>query len=262
MLTMKIEFFKVKVSRLVRGTYRNLKKKFDKGHVNAADDLFGGEDVRPIREVDREKKFKSTAIVAIAGTAMGVSQVAAISSKYRIKTSPKSTLTIGLLIGVLVAGVWYNYVDAASEDVTEEDIDMMFEMSRSTGFGGMDQDEFQKENGKALDILHVMVTGKYEEDDPKVSIEYEDEGDEGDNKKVSEDNVFGKKPDLNSSSSDRSASSPRMGIGNTRIDPSRSIKVSSSPISKARRSFLPDLDKEEAESKEVEPQEGWLDLHG
>lgn len=259
MLKMKIEFFKVKVSRLVRGTYRNLKKKFDKGHVNAADDLFGGEDVRPVREVNREKKFKSTAIVAIAGTAMGVSQVAAISSKYRIKTSPKSTIAIGLLIGVLTSTIWYNYIDAASEDVTDEDIEMMFEMTRNTGFGGMDQDEFQKENGKALDILHVMVTGKYEEDDSRPTIEYEDsEDDEDENGKVnnlSKDNVFGKKPNL--SDGYKSSTSG----GGTRIKPERNIGISS-PLGSGRKSFLPDLDREEAEEKSEQPHEGWLDLHG
>lgn len=257
MLKAKIEFFKVKVSRLVRGAYRDLKKKFDKGHVNAADDLFGGEDVRPVRETDREKKFKSTSIVAIAGTAMGVSQVAAISSKYRIKTSPKSTIAIGLLIGVLTSAVWYNYIDAASEDVTEEDIEMMFEMSRNTGFGGMNQDEFQKENGKALDILHVMVTGKYEDDDPKMSIEYEDEDeDEEDGKStVSADNVFGKKPNL---SDGQGASTSG---GGNRFKPERSVGISK-PLGSGRKSFLPDLDREEAEERGNEPKEGWLDLHG
>ncbi|CAL9959862.1 hypothetical protein VPHD148_0047 [Vibrio phage D148] len=249
MLKMKIEFFKVKVSRLVRGTYRDLKKKFSKNHVNAADDLFGGEDVRPVREVDREKKMKSTAIVFIAGTAMGVSQVAAISSKYRVKTSPKSTIITGLFIGVLTSTVWYNYIDAASEDVSEEDIEMMFEMSRNTGFGGMDQDEFQRENGKALDILHVMVTGKYEEDDPKVSIEYEDEGDD-DNKTISENNVFGKKPNLSTPST-----------GDSRIKPELSVGISR-PLGRGRKSFLPDLDREEAEETVEEPKEGWLDLNG
>jgi len=241
----KIEFFKVKASRTVRGAYRNLKKKASKGHTNAVDDLFGGEDVEMVRETNREKKFKSTAIVFAAGTAMGISHVAAISSKYDIKVSPKGTMLTGLSIGLSTAGIWYNYIDAAEHDVNEEDIEMMFEMMSSTGFGDLDKDEFKKEHGKALDILHVMVTGKEEVEDDKVVFEYEDDDEDDDG--ISSDNAFATKPKITDNSSSSS------GLRERSIGISKPLRMS------GRKSFLPDLDREEAEEK-AQPREGWLDL--
>lgn len=264
--TAKFQFFKVKVSRFVRGTFRKVKNKFSDDRAGAASEMFN-EEVRPSREVDREKKTKSTIMVLVAGTAIGISQAATISAKYRIKTSPKATLGMGVVIGVATAGIWYKWMDAAEDDIHEEDIDMVFDMMQHTSTRVFDVDldrgNDKGEYFKHVDILHTIVTGKDnfdEKDDLKVEIPYEeDEDDKGDKKKSSEnkireeDRVFGKKASFEDE--DRGASTSG---GGNRFKPERSIGISK-PL--ARKSFLPDLDREEADRKEQDqPKEGWLDF--
>ena len=147
--------FSIKVSRLVRGTYRDAKRKLCKGNAGTPSSLLGY-DILPPEKANREKKYKSTLAVAVAGAAIGVSHIAAVSGKYRKTISGRNTLVIGLATGVITAGVWYNYIDAAYDGVTEDDIGMMFEMANSTGYGSLDDDG---DSAKAVDILHTIVTG-------------------------------------------------------------------------------------------------------
>lgn len=246
----KIEFFKVRVSRAIRGTFKSLKDKFKKDHVDAVDDLFGDEEHRPLREVDREKKTKSTIVVLVTGIAMGVSHTVALSSKYGIKPTKKTTIITGLLSGAVMAYVWYNHVDAAEDDIHEEDIEMMFEMMSSSGFGDIDKEDFERENGKALDILHVIITGREYEEDDSISIDYEEEDDED----RTRDNAFLNKADVREDNRIKDSGSP--------FGRSKSIGISR-PLT-SRTSLVPDEDDDEDDEDfgdiRDKPREGWLDI--
>lgn len=239
----KCTLLKIETSRFIRSTFRGLKSMVCRDKTGTPNSLAYG-NISSNSGADREKKYKSTLAVAVAGTAIGVSHLAAISGKYRKKISGKSTLCVGLGIGAVTAGVWYNYVDAAYDGVTEDDISMMFEMANSTGYGSLDD---EGDSAKAMDILHAIVTGKVE--DSKETSESlfkyeEDEEDEDDDD--DDDNVFGKKVSFSDTSSKASTTNRfgSMGIGKSL--PNRGL----------RKSFIPDLDK--ADKEEVA--DGWLDI--
>lgn len=238
---------KIKASRAIRGVGRDVKKRLGRGNAGTPSSLFGGTILPPEKD-NREKKYKSTLAVAVAGTAIGVSHIAAVSGKYRSVVSGKSTLCIGVLSGLVTAGVWYNYVDAAYDGITEDDISMMFEMANSTGYGNLDNDD---DSAKAVDILHAIVTGKVDEGKGKSEsmFKYEDEDDDDDDDDDDE-NVFSKKVSFSTPDSNTSTFGNR-GIGKSLF------KSSSSTI---RKSYLPELDKQEAEGDDTDAAEDWMDF--
>lgn len=244
----------IKVSRFVRGSLRDIKKKFRKGNEGTPSSVIG-ETILPPARANREKKYKSTLAVAVAGTAMGVSHVAAVSGKYRKTISGPYTLGVGLGVGALTAGIWYNYIDAAYDGVTEEDISMMFEMANSTGYGSMDDDD---DSAKAVDILHTIVTGKVSDVSSKSESMFKYEEDDDDDDIDVDDNVFGKtvsfsdneKPSFSSTKSSSTSGFGSGGIGKSLFKGKET----------SRKSFLPDLDRQEAESEKTEVEDGWMDF--
>lgn len=244
---------KIKASRAIRGGILSVKRKFSKGNAGTAESLLG-DSILPPDKSDREKKYKSTLAVAIAGTAIGVSHVAAVSGKYHKIVSGKSTLCIGLAVGFVTSAIWYKYIDAAYDGVTEEDISMMFEMANSTGYGNIDDDD---DSAKAVDILHTLVTGKVTDrgDNNGSMFKYEEDEDDDDLDKSDNHNVFSQKVSFaDTETTSTSISSTRTGFGSGGIGKSLSSSVT-------RKSFLPDLDRQEAEEetrKDVEA--GWMDF--
>lgn len=187
----KSSLFKMKVSRFMRGTTNQIKRKFSSSDAGSPDNIFG-EDIRPIEEIDREKKAKSTAVVLVAGTAIGLSQVSSIASKHGLKLTSKQTMAAGIVIGATIAGVWYNCVDAAGDDISSDDIDMMLDIVQSTSVG---KTLHESDNGtKAFDILHAIITGGDVEEETKVtrkmSFDREDDDDEEDEKSDNKDDPF------------------------------------------------------------------------
>lgn len=242
---------KIKASRLFRGAVHDVKRKVSKGNAGTPESLVNGT-ILPPEKANREKKYKSTLAVAVAGTAIGVSHVAAVSGKYRTSMSGKATLSVGLTVGMLTAGVWYKYIDAAYDGVTEEDISMMFEMANSTGYGSLDDDD---DNSKAVDILHTLVTGKVSEGGGKSESMFKyDDDDEEDDDDDDDDNVFTKKVSF-SDPNTKSSTSKKSGFGSGGIG-----KTLSKGKEFSRKSFLPDLDREEAEEGPKEVQDGWMDF--
>lgn len=236
----------IKMSRFLRGSLKDIKKKFSKGNEGTPSS-FVGETILPPAKANREKKYKSTLAVAVAGTAMGVSHVAAVSGKYRKTVSGPKTLGIGIGIGVLTAGIWYNYIDAAYDGVTEEDISMMFEMANSTGYGSLDDDG---DSAKAVDILHAIVTGKVSEDSKSESLfSYEDEDEDDDESDEEGSSVFGKTVSFSDSEPKKVSGFGQGGIG----------KSLSKGNGLGRKSFLPVLDRQESEGR-TEVGEGWMDF--
>ena len=228
---------KIKASRTARGVSSKVKNKLNKSNEGTPDSIFG-ETILPASKPNKELKYKSTLAVLVAGTAMGVSHVAVVSGKYNRVISGKGTLGIGLAVGVITAGVWYKYVDAAYDGVTEEDISMMFEMANSTGFGSIDEDD--TDSAKAIDLLHAMVTGKTGDTDKEVSL-FEEEEDEDED----EDDVYGKKTSF---TEEKEIPKGGGGFGSIKTGkPLNGVK------SYARKSNLPDVDREISRSKEVEP---------
>ena len=239
---------KIKASRTARSTVQNVKKKFNKSNEGSPDSMFG-ETILPSSKPDREHKYKSTLAVLVAGTAMGVSHVAAISSKYGRVMTGKGTLGMGLAVGAATAGVWYNWVDAAYDGVSEEDISMMFEMANSTGFGSVDEDD--SDSAKAIDLLHVLVTGKQEDSGSEKSLfDYEDDDEDDDD----DDDVYGKKTSFQSETREPERSSG--GFGGIRTGkPLKGVKSYGK-----RNSNLPDIDKEDEDDGHKEEAPGWVDL--
>ena len=242
---------KIQASRCIRSAYKNVKKKFSKGNAGTPSSLIG-ETILPTVRGNREKKYKSTLAVAVASVAIGVSHVAAVSGKYSIKVSGRNTLCIGLAVGAITSAIWYKYIDAAYDGVTEDDISMMFEMANSTGYGSLDDDD---ESAKAVDILHTIVTGKvsdvgnksdsmfkYDDDDEDADVD--DEGD-------TDSSMFGKTVSFSDNSiSKSSTNSKSIGIGKS-LKKGRGL---------SRKSFLPDLDRQEAESDKEDAEDGWMDF--
>lgn len=206
--------------------------------------------ILPPAKANREKKFKSTIAVAVAGTAIGVSHVAAVSGKYHKNVSGKSTILVGLAVGAVTSAVWYNYIDAAYNGVTEEDISMMFEMANSTGYGNIDDDD---DSIKAVDILHTLVTGKVSESDgtSESMFNYEEDEVDDDVGDDSDDNVFGKKVSFSSGETTRATTTASSGFGRTGIGKS---------LGNNRKSYLPDLDRQEVEETKSDVGDGWMDF--
>lgn len=233
---------RIKLSRYVRKSLRNLKGKFSRDNSGTPSSLIKAPSLVS-SSYNRERKYKSTLAIAVAGTAIGVSHVAAVSGKYRKDISGKSTLGIGIVVGVITSGIWYKYVDAAYDGVSEDDISMMFEMANSTGYGSLEDDD---DNAKAVDILHSIVTGKTSESSSssKSMFKYDDEDDDEETEVDTDSSIFGKKVSF---SDGESKSTSGIGIGRSLFKGSDSV----------RKSFLPDLDRQEAEDKS-EAREGWL----
>ena len=282
----KIELFKVKVSRFVRGTYRKIKDKLQGYDSTAAQEVFG-EDVRPMREINREKKFKSTAMIFMAIGAMGVSHVATYSVKYGVKILPKSTLVIGFITGSIGAYIWYNYVDAAYDDVGEEDVEMIFEFVTSCGYGNLNPRQFESEHEKALDIIHTIVTGKEQDVETGISIGYEkvssEDGSDNDEpvdpnntfvKKIDfENETYGGNPKTTSASMSVFESDPEEGsskkpkiipnpFGNIGLDKALDAKPT-----RSRSSFIPSYDDDDSldeknKKSKAAIDDDWLDVQG
>ena len=242
--------FKVRASRSVRGALKGIKRKISGSNEGTPDSIFG--EIITKDSGNKEHKYKSTLAVAVAGTAMGVSHVAAVSGKYSKKVSGKGTLGVGLAVGAVTAGIWYRYIDAANDGISEDDISMMFEMVNNTGFGSIDDDG---DSAKAIDILHTVVTGKVDDEASSGKSEslfkYDDEDDKGDEDDDEDANLFTQKASFSDS---KSTSAPTVKkFGSTGIG--KSIGGST-----FRKSLIPDLDKQDAEAERAEKGDGWLDL--
>lgn len=242
----------IKTSRCIRGGFLKAKRKLSRSNEGTAESVLGN-CILPPDKSNREKKYKSTLAVAVAGTAIGVSHVAAVSGKYRKVVSGKSTLGIGIIVGGITSAIWYNYIDAAYDGVSEEDISMMFEMANSTGYGSMDDDN---DSAKAVDILHTLVTGKVVDQESTSNSMFAYEDDEEDEFTTTSEDVFSQKVSFSDDNENKfggsSAKSSFGGFGGGGIGKS----LGKSTI---RKSYLPDLDR--VESEEVtEAEEGWMDF--
>lgn len=245
-MSVKTELLKVKMSRSVRGTFHRIKERFSRDTEGSPDNIFG-EDIIPDYEKEREKKLKSTSVVFLSGSAMGVSHAVAAGVKFGNRLSRRSTIGLGVAVGAATAGVWYNCVDAAADEVTEEDIMMMFDMLDNTGLGSYTDNV---ESAKAVDILHTMVTGKTMDISEIKPIEFEDDK-EDDDDFSDDDDPFSPKKDK------RGSESAEPSIGRT----------TRSRAERSRRTYIPVLEREAEEEIEAdrqersrEAQEGWLSL--
>lgn len=148
---------KIKISRFFRKCYAKIRSKLS--GVSETTDPFG-ETITVEVDYDRANKLKSTAVVAVASVAIGINQLMNAANKTGKTVSRKGTLLFGLGTGAVSSYVWYNYMNAAANGVEEEDIMFMFDMVNNTGYGRLDEHE---EGLKALDIMHTIITGAYEE---------------------------------------------------------------------------------------------------
>jgi hypothetical protein len=232
----------IRFRRFLHKTFRDVRGIFTYRGQGTPEDVLDISD-EPDSNIDKVKKYKSTAAVAVCGVAIGISHVAALSAKYNRAVSNRNTLIIGVGTGVLISGVWYNYVDASNEGVTEQDLNMMFEMANGTGLGSLTEDS---DSAKSLDILHTIVTGNTSEGSSKSRFDK----DESSDKETKTDNVFGVAQKF-TESTERS---------DVRSSAFSGISVGKSLSS--RKSFLPDMDKEndleDTESSSI--REHWLDI--
>lgn len=186
---------KIRISRFFRRMYRKIKCKIaGVDDVNQYDDIFGD---APVTEVcpNRGKKIKSTLVVAVSSLAIGVSQAATVSTKHGVPMSRNSILVFGVTVMAASSYVWFNYMNAANDGVTEEDIDFMFDLANNTSFGKF---EDSKDGMKVFDVLHALTTGNFDEFDSEeneLDKEFfigtegsdDDDNDDEDNPKSKED---------------------------------------------------------------------------
>lgn len=260
--TVKIEMFKIKVSRLVRGTIRKIKRKLNKGNEGTASSFFDGEIVEPLRENNTEQKLKSSAIVFLAGSAIGVSQVITVCAKQRVKIAPKSILGVGVVSGAVIATVWYNFIDAAAEGVSEEDIALMFELMNNTGFYE-NPEAMPDDVVKGMDILHTIITGKEMDLDRDSGFDIEEE-EVDDKDEVDEDDPYNQGrvsfSDVSEDDDDDEDEGSPFKSKRSRPTGISTGKPLFSPREprKGKRSFLPEGEDEEVEVKQTT--ESWMDL--
>lgn len=176
---------KIRISRFFRRLYRKIKCKIaGVNEVTQYDNTSGEPQISDLNPV-RAKKLKSTFVVAISSLAIGISQASAVSIKHGNPMSRNSIIAFGVSVSAISSYVWFNYMRAASDGVTEEDIDFMFELANNTGFGRLEDTE---DGLKAFDILHAVTTGSYSEyDDDDEDEEFFIESEDADEDKKDDD---------------------------------------------------------------------------
>lgn len=246
------QLFKIRVSRFLRGTYRKVCEKFSPSDAGSPDNIFG-EDIAPPSR-NRSEKLKSTAVVFGTATTIIAGQYVSLGAKYSNPLSRKAVAMLSLGGAGVVAIVWYRYIDAAADGITEEDIDLMISMVEDTSFGSA----FAKEDDyiKTLDVLHAITTGSY---DPEANAkkaderldkfsddEDEDEDDEPDDK---EKDPF----DSGFESVEEGYRAPDR--NKKKVEPTG---IATREPGKFRQSFLPEADRSEESVKGDNP-DAWLE---
>lgn len=151
---------KIKISRLRRKSVQWIKDRFN-GKKPVKQPMFDDEEI--IMEVpeedtrDKVKKYKSTALIAVIGLAIGIHHGTTIPSKFG-KVWPKRDIMIGaVLCSFAMSYVWYNYVETAYEGVSEDDISMMLDFVSHTNINHIGDKE---DTLRTLDIVHHVITGE------------------------------------------------------------------------------------------------------
>lgn len=238
---------KIKIRRFFILTARKIRKRIE--GYGTIESVLTKEQTLDIK-VDKTKKYKSTLAVAVCGLAIGVSHMATLSVKYNKNVSRKAMFIVGGVVSVISSYVWYNYVDAANEGISEEDIEMMVEMVNGA-------DMISKNPGhssfKSMDIIHTIITGKPHVD-PEDYIEEEPE----EEKRDTEYDVFGKVQRVEDDEKESSSDIKRSVFGTP-----MSSRVGKRLANTSRSPFIPVEEVEEEDEEEDRSpsiRESWLDL--
>ncbi len=138
--------FSFQLSRMVRGAGRKVKEMFVKTEPEGSDPLAKHVVVETETDV-RIRKCKSSALVLVATLGMSITQIKITARKQHVVKSPKFTALLASGMSITSAFIWYRYMEAAEDELSPDDVDVMLQMVNTSMFRdlGIEEEDFDED---------------------------------------------------------------------------------------------------------------------